>query len=238
MEFRKLPARQSGFTLVEIAIVLVIIGVLLVGVLQGQEMIENSKIKSLASDMKAIQAAYNGYVDRYRSSPGDEPATVMNARGWAGTGGVPAPVAATPNGYLLAAPGAATFAAAAGTEHEGFWRGLRASGLLAGDATATAAAVHPRHSMGGTIGMASNGGAAAPTVLGLPGVHVCANGLTTKQAAALDVLIDGPLPANQIGNNIGNLRASTAALAAAAPAGLAYDETTTTVNWNVCMRIA
>ncbi len=230
-------ARQAGFTLVEIAIVLVIIGVLLVGVLQGQEMIENSKVKSLANDMKAMQAAYNGYVDRYKAIPGDESVAVMNARGWPGTGGAVA-AAATPNGFLLAAPGAATFAAAAASEHEGFWRALRASGLLTGDPTALAAGVHPRHSMGGTVGMASNGGAAAPTVLGLPGVHICANGLSTKQAAALDILIDGPLPATQIGNNAGNLRASTAALAAAAPAGLAYNETTTTVNWNVCMRIA
>ena len=49
-------ARQAGFTLVEIAIVLVIIGLLLVGVLQGQEMIENTKTKSIVNDMKAIQA--------------------------------------------------------------------------------------------------------------------------------------------------------------------------------------
>jgi prepilin-type N-terminal cleavage/methylation domain-containing protein len=39
-----IKARQGGFTLVEIAIVLVIIGLLLVGVLQGQEMIENGTV--------------------------------------------------------------------------------------------------------------------------------------------------------------------------------------------------
>ena len=50
-------AKQSGFTLVEIAIVLVIIGLLLAGVLKGQELIENSKIKSIVNDMKAVQAA-------------------------------------------------------------------------------------------------------------------------------------------------------------------------------------
>ena len=226
-------ARQAGFTLVEIAIVLVIIGLLLVGVLQGQEMIENTKVKTLVSDMKSIQAAYNGYIDRYKALPGDESAAVMTARGWAGTGGA----VAVANGLLVAVPGAATFALAAASEHEGFWRALRASGLLTGDPTAVAAAAHPKHSMGGVMGIASNPGVAVPTVLGLPGVFVCANGLTTKQAAAIDVLVDGPLPATQIGNNIGNLRASTAALAAIAPAGLAYDETTTVATWNVCMRI-
>ncbi len=42
--------RQHGFTLVEIAIVLVIIGLLLGGVLKGQEMIENARIKSVVGD--------------------------------------------------------------------------------------------------------------------------------------------------------------------------------------------
>ena len=50
---------QSGFTLVEIAIVLVIIGLLLGGVLKGQEMIENARIKSIVNDMNGVSAAYN-----------------------------------------------------------------------------------------------------------------------------------------------------------------------------------
>ena len=37
--------QQSGFTLVEIAIVLVIIGLLLGGVLKGQELINSAKVK-------------------------------------------------------------------------------------------------------------------------------------------------------------------------------------------------
>jgi prepilin-type N-terminal cleavage/methylation domain-containing protein len=56
-----IKARQGGFTLVEIAIVLVIIGLLLVGVLQGQEMIENGKVKKLVADMKGVSAAYYAY---------------------------------------------------------------------------------------------------------------------------------------------------------------------------------
>lgn len=64
--------QQAGFTLVEIAIVLVIIGLLLGGVLKGQEIITNAKIKNLESDFNGISAAIYSYQDRYRAIPGDD----------------------------------------------------------------------------------------------------------------------------------------------------------------------
>jgi len=60
---------QKGFTLVEIAIVLVIIGLLLGGVLKGQELIENSKVKSVTQDFDNIAAAYWAYKDRTGTYP-------------------------------------------------------------------------------------------------------------------------------------------------------------------------
>jgi prepilin-type N-terminal cleavage/methylation domain-containing protein len=60
---------QKGFTLVEIAIVLVIIGLLLGGVLKGQELIENSKVKSVTKDFDNISAAYWAYRDRTGEYP-------------------------------------------------------------------------------------------------------------------------------------------------------------------------
>ena len=60
---------QKGFTLVEIAIVLVIIGLLLGGVLKGQELIENAKIKSIAKDMENMAAGYYSYQDRKSEYP-------------------------------------------------------------------------------------------------------------------------------------------------------------------------
>ena len=65
--------KQQGFTLVEIAIVLVIIGLLLGGILKGQEMITQAKIKNVIADFSGVSAAYHGYQDRYRAIPGDDP---------------------------------------------------------------------------------------------------------------------------------------------------------------------
>src|SRR5262245_65778267 len=63
---------QKGFTLVEIAIVLVIIGLLLGGILKGQEMITQAKIKNVIADITGVSAAMYGYQDRYRALPGDD----------------------------------------------------------------------------------------------------------------------------------------------------------------------
>lgn len=62
---------QKGFTLVEIAIVLVIIGLLLGGVLKGQELIASSKIKAEIQNIKNLQAAIYSFQDKYRALPGD-----------------------------------------------------------------------------------------------------------------------------------------------------------------------
>jgi prepilin-type N-terminal cleavage/methylation domain-containing protein len=63
--------RQTGFTLIEIAIVLVIIGLLLGGVLKGQELITGARVRNLIQQQDGIKAAYFGFLDRYRALPGD-----------------------------------------------------------------------------------------------------------------------------------------------------------------------
>lgn len=72
---------QRGFTLVEIAIVLVIIGLLLGGVLKGQEMITSAKVRNLADQGSAIKAAYFAFQDRYRAVPGDYDNAANNING-------------------------------------------------------------------------------------------------------------------------------------------------------------
>ena len=63
--------KSRGFTLIEIAIVLVIIGLLLGGVLKGQELIRTARVRNLISQKDGVTAAFFGFQDRYRALPGD-----------------------------------------------------------------------------------------------------------------------------------------------------------------------
>ena len=74
-EAQPMPRKQHGFTIVEIAIVLIIIGLLLGGVLKGQELVNSARVRNLADTNSGIQAAYYGFIDRYRQVPGDMTAT-------------------------------------------------------------------------------------------------------------------------------------------------------------------
>ncbi len=220
---KSLTRKQSGFTLVEIAIVLVIIGLLLGGVLKGQEMIENARIKSVVADMNGVSAAYNSYVDRYHAIPGDEAAPALTGRGWTGVA-----FSATPNGVLQITP-AQTFTNAG--EQPTLWRSLRASLLTSGDPTAPSTqAGLPKAGTGGFIGVSVGS-------YGLAGPTVCVSGLTSKQAAGVDVNIDGAGATNATGNARGDTGvANPLAPAAVAPAVKAYDETLATF-WTMCRAV-
>jgi len=63
--------KDKGFTLVELAVVLVIIGLLLAAVLRGSQVIRNAKIKNLANDLRQYYAAVYTYLDKYSRLPGD-----------------------------------------------------------------------------------------------------------------------------------------------------------------------
>ena len=176
---------QSGFTLVEIAIVLVIIGLLLGGVLKGQELIENGRVKSAAADLNGISAAYNSYLDRYRKVPGDDgPVATLTARGanWTGM------AAGDANGVILA-PAAFTGVDEAGV----FFRHLRAAGFITGDPAATLVAALPLNAWGGLTTVVN-----APTIQGRPATArllVCMGNVPGKSASALDVQLDDGSPA-------------------------------------------
>lgn len=74
--------KQSGFTLVEIAIVLVVIGLLLGGILKGQQLINSARVRNMADQNSAIQSSYYGFIDRFRNLPGDmRPVDACNSIG-------------------------------------------------------------------------------------------------------------------------------------------------------------
>ncbi len=70
--------KQTGFTLIEIAIVLVIIGLLLGGVLKGQELITSARVRNLVALQDGVKAAFFGFQDRFRAYPGDYGAAAAN----------------------------------------------------------------------------------------------------------------------------------------------------------------
>lgn len=165
---------QRGFTLIEIAIVLVIIGLLLGGVLKGQELINQAKIKNVANDLNGVTVAVYAYQDRYKRLPGDDPGT--NTR-WAGftQGDGSNVIGAANTGYSI--DGVAS-------ENRLFWAHLRKAGLIAGDSSTLAAAVpQPLNASGGIMGVQHSG-------LGLNGPIVCTGSLPGKIAQAVDSQFD------------------------------------------------
>jgi prepilin-type N-terminal cleavage/methylation domain-containing protein len=182
-----MKVQQKGFTLVEIAIVLVIIGLLLGGILKGQEMITQAKIKNIIADFSGISAAYHGYQDRYRAIPGDD----AQAGGrWT------TPTAATPgngNGQVAGTYNNANAACVVGVESCSWWDHLRRAGFVAG-----AGVAQPFNAVTGLIGVQTGDGGATvgPALGGAAGAGgfasliICSANLPDKIAIATDTQMD------------------------------------------------
>lgn len=171
--------KQSGFTLVEIAIVLVIIGLLLGGVLKGQELITQAKIKNVSNDLNGVTVAIYGYQDRYKRLPGDDPGRTRWTVG--GAGGTALTASANAGNNVLNGNYNSTTDA---DESRMFWLDLRLSGFVAGDTSSIPnGSSQPLNAAGGIIGVQAGG-------LGLSGTVVCAGSLPAKVAQALDSQMD------------------------------------------------
>jgi prepilin-type N-terminal cleavage/methylation domain-containing protein len=64
---------KKAFTLVELAIVIVIIGLLVGGVLAGQELIKQAKIRAYIKKLTQVDAAIHTFYAKYNFIPGDMP---------------------------------------------------------------------------------------------------------------------------------------------------------------------
>lgn len=74
-------SHERGFTLVELAIVLMIIGLLIGGILRGQELMENARISSTAQQVTSYQGALVSFQDAYGTLPGDMPLALTRLPG-------------------------------------------------------------------------------------------------------------------------------------------------------------
>ena len=177
-----LKNRQMGFTLVEIAIVLVIVGLLIGGVLKGQEMITNAKLKRIESDNAGVLAGMFSYQDRYLQLPGDDGSAFSrfstytdakaNGNGDGNIEGV----------WDVASPSTdlTTWLTTGAQESVKFFAHLRAAGLVAGGATD---ATRPTNAFGGKIGIQEG-------ALGIGGQVTIFSSIDGAIAAILDGRLD------------------------------------------------
>ncbi len=225
-----MKSQQSGFTLVEIAIVLVIIGLLLGGILKGQELINSAKVKNLANDFRVIPTYIYAYQDKFKALPGDDAA----AAGTHLTGCVAPCASGNGNGVINGLWNSVTVT----DETWQFWGHVRQANLAAGPTTWVTNAVSdpyvPKNAVGGQLGVSSlsptgAGGASQVQIQGMTGTYqVCSAGVLGKFAKQLDIQMDDGT------TNTGSLRVVPDA-SAVNTAGSANNTVDDATSYTVCM---
>jgi prepilin-type N-terminal cleavage/methylation domain-containing protein len=175
-------SRQRGFTLLEVIIVMVIVGLLVSGVVKGQELVMQTRVKETLNELNGLTGVYFAYIDRYRALPGDD----LNAESrWqifqAKKGNNDGAIGGA---YDVQPPDPSTFAAnVAAYESLNFWWHMRLAGFVSGATIGQAAYMQPINSLNGRVGV-QNGG------LGLHGLITCSQNLPDKVASAVDTQLD------------------------------------------------
>lgn len=222
---------QSGFTLIEIAIVLVIIGLLLGGVLKGEELINSAKVKNLAGDFRNIPLFIYSYQDKYRALPGDDAAASTHL-----TGGTAAttPANSIGNGVINGNWNSTT----ATDESYLFWQHIRLANLVAGATSTSAPEYLPTNATGGTIGIQSGTSTAANSPIkdgssnALRGNYIiCSGNISGKYVKQLDLQIDDGNTAT------GAMLATPTSGYAIGNAATATNSMEDTTSYTVCMGI-
>lgn len=172
--------KEKGFTLVELAVSLVIIGLIITGILKGKKMMINSKITATISQIKDIEAATTNFKDLYSYLPGDLPTTKVAIKGCGGASSTNI-YCTIPNGDgavgesnwdmttyqpLLADAGTTCAVDASGTCSQGnetltFWYSLQQAGLISGvsgDVAGVTTPANVEHAFGKTVPVARMAG--------------------------------------------------------------------------------
>jgi prepilin-type N-terminal cleavage/methylation domain-containing protein len=191
----QLKKQQSGFTLVEIAIVLVIIGLLLGGVLKGQELINSAKVKNMIGDFRTVSSLVYAYQDRFKAFPGDQNQNQLNDAFGANVATVctlGAPGCAQNNGRTdgVWTAGNADGTGVATDESSVFWQHVRLANLATGPTDLTDTNYRPRNADGGFIGI-EMAGAVAPYIGGMRGsFFICSAGILGRYVKQIDTTMD------------------------------------------------
>jgi prepilin-type N-terminal cleavage/methylation domain-containing protein len=173
--------QQSGFTLVEIAIVLVIIGLLLGGVLKGQELINNARAKNIENEVNNIKTAIYSYQDRYRAFPGDD----KKADRFTDIGTCPtSKLCGDSDGNIEGIFDSTT----ANVESRLFWLHLRNAGLIAG---ATDDQAQPNNVFNGLIGVSTT---LKDKGVDIPGVYIGFSNIPENIALIIESRLDDGKP--------------------------------------------
>ncbi len=144
--------KSRGFSLVELSIVLVILGLLVGGILAGQSLIRAAELRSVSTEYSRYLTAMHSFRDKYFALPGDmNNATSFwgkdntNCAAHTGTNATPG----TCNGNNNAVLNLAASASATGENYR-FWQHLALAGLIEGTYTGLAGGGSISHAMIGT----------------------------------------------------------------------------------------
>ena len=190
MQKRKIT--QAGFSLVELAIALMIIGLIVGGILKGQELLESARLKSVLTQVNEYRVAVSTFIDRYDALPGDYDQAAELIQDGLLNGN---------NNGIIEGPGLIT----QGKDHEtaSFWAHLAAANLLPSPGTSSGTqakfgAGAPKAKIGGGFTICYHPFEDMPGhwfVLGNEnGDKGNAPGLTPLQAMSLDKKADNGLP--------------------------------------------
>lgn len=225
---------QAGFTLVELAVVMIIIGLLIGGILKGQELIANAQITGTAAAVKGIDAATTTFRDTFAAMPGD----ITNPDERLPNCAAGSNCAAPGNGNSrVEATGGGSITAGSSNEMDTFWLHLAAADLITGIDPSLGNAFggnYPSAPIGGGFfagydntagGLGANAGSRAGHYLILndnPGGAPAGTALSALQAARLDRKLDDGVP--DTGTVFSGNAGDTCLVASAGGLGNVYNE--------------